>query len=79
MAESAWTEDMGQFFYHLDLDTRKVTSTLERIKFKIVNDVPSFFTKYAWIIYIYIYIKLTKRSNLFMLKNKNETNGFGPT
>ena len=30
--------------------------------------------------YIDIYIKLTKRSNLFMLKNKNEQlTGFSPT
>ena len=29
---------------------------------------------------MYIYIKLTKRPNLFMLKNENEQlTGFGPT
>ena len=31
MVESAWTEDMGQFLYHLDPDTRKITKRLEKI------------------------------------------------
>ena len=47
MVESPWTEDMGQFLYHLDPDTRKITRRLERIKFKIINSVPSSQTKLA--------------------------------
>ena len=40
MIESAWAEDMGQFLYHLDSDTRKITKTLEKIKLKMINSVP---------------------------------------
>ena len=32
MVESAWAEDMGQFFYHLDPDRRKITRRFEKIK-----------------------------------------------
>ena len=33
MVESTWAEYMGQFIYHLDPDTRKITGRLEKIKF----------------------------------------------
>ena len=45
MVESSWTEDMGQFLYHLDPDTRKITKRLEKIKSKKINNVPSSLTK----------------------------------
>ena len=32
MVESAWAEDMGQFLYNLDPDTRKITRRLEKMK-----------------------------------------------
>ena len=50
MVESAWVEDIGQFFLHQDPDTRKITRSLEKIKLKIVNSVPSSLTNLAWII-----------------------------
>ena len=34
MAESAWAEYMGQFLYHLDPDTRKITKGLEKLQLK---------------------------------------------
>ena len=37
MVKSAWAEDMGQFLYHLDPNTRKITRSLEKIKLKIIN------------------------------------------
>ena len=55
MVESAWAEDMGQFLYHLDPNTRKITRKLEKLQMKIINSVPSSLTKFAYI-YIYIYI-----------------------
>ena len=33
MVESAWAKDMGQFLYHLDTDTRKITRRLEKFQF----------------------------------------------
>ena len=42
---SAWAEDMGQFLYHLDPNTKKITRSLEKIKLKI--SVPSSLTKLA--------------------------------
>ena len=33
MVKSAWAEDMGQFLYHLDPNTRKITK-LEKITIK---------------------------------------------
>ena len=60
MTKSAWTEDMGQFLYYLDPDTRKITRQLEKIKLKIINSVALSLTKHARVyiyIYIYIYIK----------------------
>ena len=57
MAESAWADDMGKFLNHLDSNTRKITRSLEMIKLKIINSVPSSLIKLACI-YIYIYIKL---------------------
>ena len=66
MVESTWAEDMGQFLYHLDLDTRKITRRLEKLQLKIINSVPSSLIKLVLIvtycldihssIYIYIYI-----------------------
>ena len=47
MVESAWAEDIGQFLYYLDPDTRKITRRLEKIKLKIMNSVLSFLTKLA--------------------------------
>ena len=32
MVENAWAEDMGQFLYNLDSDTRKITRSLKKIK-----------------------------------------------
>ena len=37
MVESAWPEDMGQFLYHLDPDTRIITKILEKMKLEIMN------------------------------------------
>ena len=51
LVESAWAEDMGQFLYYLDLDTRKITSRLEKLQLKI-NSVPSSFIKLALITHI---------------------------
>ena len=47
MVKSVWVEDMGQFFYHLDPDARKIRRSLEKIKFKIINSVRSSLTKLA--------------------------------
>ena len=47
MVESTWAEVMGQFLYHLDPNTRKITRSLEKIKLKIINCVPSSLTKFA--------------------------------
>ncbi len=41
MVESAWAEDMGQFLYHLDLDTRKIPKRHGKLQLKIINNVPS--------------------------------------
>ena len=41
MVESAYAEDMGQFLYHLDPDTRKITGSLEKRKLKMIKSVPS--------------------------------------
>ena len=38
---------MGQFLCHLNSDARKITSSLEKIKLKIINIVPSSLTKLA--------------------------------
>ena len=57
--------------YHQGLNTRKITRSLENIKLKIINSVPSSITKLAWIItsiYIYIYI--------YSLKKKPKTGYF---
>ena len=56
MIESDWAEDMGQFLYHLDPDTKKITRSLEKIKLKIINSVPLSLTKLAWIITCYLNI-----------------------
>ena len=57
MVESAWAEDMGQFRYHLDLDTRKISRILEKIKLKMINKQCSIvFNKICLYIYIYIYM-----------------------
>ena len=60
MVESTCAEDMGQFLYHLDPDTRKITRRLEKIKLKIINSVPSFLTKLACIITCYLNIHFSK-------------------
>ena len=39
--ESAWAENMGQFIYHIDPDTRKITRRLEKVQLKMINCVPS--------------------------------------
>ena len=53
MVESTWAEDMGQFLYHLDPDTRKIIRSLEKTKSKMINCVPLSLTKFTWT-YIYI-------------------------
>ena len=45
MLESTWVADTGQFLYHLDSDTRKITRSLEKIKPKVINSVPPSLTK----------------------------------
>ena len=47
MVESDWADDMGQFLYHIDPDTRKITRSLEKIKLEIMKSVPSSLTKRA--------------------------------
>ena len=47
MVESAWAEDIGQFHYHLDPDTREITRRLEKIKLRIINSVLSSLTKFV--------------------------------
>ena len=37
MVESNWAEDMGQFLFHLDPHTRKITRSLEKMKLKTIN------------------------------------------
>ena len=50
MVETAWTEDMGRFLYHLDSDTRKITRKLKELPLKIINKKCSFvFNKLALI------------------------------
>ena len=63
MVESAWAEDMRQFLYHQDPNTRKITRSFEKIKWKIINCIP----KLGWI-YIYIYIERERERE----KLKNE-------
>ena len=43
-------------FFHLDPDTRKIARSLEKIKLKMINCVPSSLTKTCLNIYIYIYV-----------------------
>ena len=56
IVESAWVEDMGQFLYHLDPDTRKITRKLEKIKAKIIK-CPIVFNKIC-LNDIYIYMSV---------------------
>ena len=49
MVKSAYAEDMGQFLYHLDHDTTKITRRLEKLQLKIINSVISSLIKLAWI------------------------------
>ena len=56
LVECAWVEDMGQFRYLLDPDTRKRIRKLTKLQLKILNIVPSSLIKLAFFIYIYIYI-----------------------
>ena len=37
MVESAWAEDMGQFLYRLDTNTRKINKRLKKLQLKIIN------------------------------------------
>ena len=37
--ESAWAEDMGQFLYYLDPNTRKITRRREKLQLKMINKV----------------------------------------
>ena len=37
MIGSTCAEDMGQFLYHLDPDTRKITGRPEKLQLKIIN------------------------------------------
>ena len=37
IVESPWAEDMGQFLYHLNPDTRKITRSLVKAKLKIIK------------------------------------------
>ena len=48
-----WVEDMGQFLYHLDPNTRKITRRLEKLQLKIINSFPSSLIKLAYISYIF--------------------------
>ena len=50
MVKGAWTEDRGQFLYHVDPDTRKYQGVFQKIKLKTIYSVPLSFTKFAWII-----------------------------
>ena len=34
--QNKWVENMGQFLYHLDPNTSKITRSLEKIKLKIM-------------------------------------------
>ena len=64
MVESTWAEGMGQFLYHMDPDSRKITRNLEKLQLKIMKCLLSLI-KIAWIITcslnihssIYIYFK----------------------
>ena len=42
MVESTRAEDMGQFLYHFDPDTKKkkITKRLEKLQLKMINSVP---------------------------------------
>ena len=53
MVES--TEDMGEYLYHLDPDTKKRARSLEKLQSKIINSVQSSLIILT-LIYIYIYI-----------------------
>ena len=63
---SSKVEDIEQFLYHLDPNTRKITRRPEKLQLRIINSVPSSLIKPAFIItsclniffniYIYIYI-----------------------
>ena len=74
----AWTEDMGQFLYHLDPITRKITMRLEKIKLKTCLNNNLLF-KYIYI-YIYIYkLKYTElptidSDNVFLQENLHNKN-----
>ena len=45
MVESSWAEDMGQFIYHLDLDTGINNKNIWKITIKIINSIPTSFIK----------------------------------
>ena len=45
--KTASAEDIGQFLYHLDPDTRKITRGIEKINLKIINSDPSSLTVFT--------------------------------
>ena len=62
MVESAWAEDMGQFFYHLDPDRRKITIKNNKQCSIVYKKKPA-----LMYIYIYIYIYVCMYVNLKFL------------
>ena len=47
MVDSDWAEDIGQFFYHQDPNTRKITRRFEKLQLKMINSVPLSLIKLA--------------------------------
>ena len=35
--KSTWAEDMGQFLYHTDPNSRKISRRLEKLQLKMIN------------------------------------------
>ena len=65
MVEIAWAEDMGQFLYHQDPETRKIKRSLEKIKEKKKTVFHRLLQNLFDYIYIYIYIYLGKTGNKY--------------
>ena len=68
-----WSKHLSRSYgtiHRLDPDSRKITRSLEKIKWKMINSVPSSLTKLAWNIYIYIYIYI------YMLTNPSAQAGY---
>ena len=66
-----WAEDIGQFFNHLDPDTRKITRDLKNMKLKIINSAPSSLTKLARIITCCLNIHSSKKKIYIYMSFKN--------